>query len=101
MQQQHHIGLRFQRRDAPLLRAIAARLESGELRGPALTTFDLAADAAETGEPLIVVCKTPLEAVMMAAGYSQFGVTPPTLEQVSPEHNTLGGAPRTGRHGDR
>lgn len=78
----HHIGLRFARRDAPLLRALANRIAVGELRGPAHSTFDLAADAAETGEPLIVMCERPVEAMLMAAGYSQFGVQAPTIENL-------------------
>lgn len=82
------VALRFNRASARTLRNIAARIRAAELTGLTLSVFECAADAAETGEPLIVECGDPIEAQLMAAGYTQFGVAAPTIE-------TLGGTPRT------
>lgn len=77
------VGLRFRRGDARVLRAIADRIRAGDLGGQNLATFDLAADAAKTGEPLIVECDHHLEAVLMADGYARFGVRRPAVEELT------------------
>ena len=77
------VGLRFKRSQARLLRHLAARVRNSELPNSHAAIFDAAAQAASTGEPLIVICRNQMEAQMMAAGYTQYGVTAPTIEQVS------------------
>lgn len=80
---QLRIGLRFDRRDARALRQLAARAQRRELGEEAVTTFAAAAEAAETGEPLIVVCESRLEPDLMAAGYVRFGIRRPVLDELS------------------
>jgi hypothetical protein len=78
------VGLRFDRRDAPRLHHLADRVRAGDLDQQAVNTFEHAAQAAETGEPLIVVCEhSAQEALLMAAGYAQYGVTHPAVEELS------------------
>lgn len=77
------MGLRFQRKDAHQLRVLAQRVIAGDLRGHALSTFSVAADAAEQGEPLEVECRDPMEAHLMAHGYSLWGIRQPTVEQLN------------------
>lgn len=77
------VGLRFARRDARLLRTLAERARSHELGEQAVATFSSAATAALTGEPLIVYCTTPLEAVVMADGYVRYGVQRPAIEELT------------------
>mgnify|MGYP001124674553 CR=1 FL=1 len=79
------VGFRFERRDAARLQAIADRIERGELAGKGLSraVFALAADAARTGEPLVVNCTDLLDAQLIASGYSMWGVTPPTIHEIS------------------
>ncbi len=77
------IGLRFQRRDEPLLRALAARVRQGDLGAQHVATFTNAADAAATGEPLIVICEQRDEALLLAAGYARLGVPMPAIEELT------------------
>jgi hypothetical protein len=77
------LGLRFKRRDAGRLRALAAQVRSSELGGHSAKVFTEAARAAELGEPLELHCTDPIEAVQMAAAYVQFGVTAPVIEELS------------------
>ena len=77
------IGLRFDRRDARTLRALADRAAHRELGANGVQVFQAAAEAATTGEPLIVECQSPLEARLMASGYVRFGVRRPVLEQLN------------------
>lgn len=79
----HRIGLRFERRDAALLRSLADRVRGGELGNEAVNVFHQAAVAAETGEPLEVICENPTEAVLMADGYVIYGVTRPAIEELA------------------
>ncbi len=76
------LGLRFYHKDAPRLRQLADRVQQADLTGEALSTFQLAADAAEQNEPLIVVCRQAEEATQMAQGYTQFGITEPNVVQL-------------------
>lgn len=76
------VGLRFKRSQARILRNLAARVRNGEIANGHAAVFEQAAQAASTGEPLIVVCKDPMEAQMMAAGYAQYGVVAPTIEEL-------------------
>jgi hypothetical protein len=78
------VGLRFARRDARLLRLLADRVRAGDLGQQAVNTFAHAAEAAESGEPLIVICEHNAdEALLMAAGYAQYGVTHPAVEELT------------------
>lgn len=77
------VGLRFERRDARTLRELARRVQLGDLKGHALTTFTQAAAAAETGEPLQVVCRDRTEAALMAHGYSLWGISQPVIETLN------------------
>lgn len=77
------VGLRFRKGDARLLRHLADRVRNGEIPGT-LSTFEQAADAARTGEPLIVVCADPKEAHDMAALYGACGLSRrPAVEALS------------------
>lgn len=77
------IGLRFDRRDLLLLRTLARRAEHRELGQEQVQTFSSAADAASTGEPLIVICNSRLEVELMADGYVRLGCRRPVLEALS------------------
>lgn len=77
------VGLRFRRGDARVLRNLADRVRAGELGAQHVATFASAADAAATGEPLIVQCESHLEAVMMADGYARWGVRRPAVEELT------------------
>lgn len=79
----HRIGLRFRRSQARTLRNIADRVRASELPNHHAALFDKAADAARTGEPLIVVCVDPLEAVALADGFTQYGVVRPVVDELS------------------
>lgn len=76
------VGLRFDRRDAPALRVLAQRVRNGDIQGD-VATFEAAADAADTGEPLIVVCEQPAEALVMAELYVRLGLTRPAVEELT------------------
>ncbi len=77
------VGLRFHRSDAGLLQLLADRIRARELPAHAVQTFAAAADAATTGEPLIVLCEHPSEAQVMADGYVRFGVRRPAIEDLT------------------
>jgi hypothetical protein len=51
--------------------------------GQAANVFEQAARAAESGEPLILYCEDPVEAVQMAAAYITYGITRPVIEQLN------------------
>lgn len=76
------VGLRFQRADAPLLRLLAAGVRSGEIQGD-LQTYEHAAIAAETGEPLILVCNNTSDAHIMRDLYVRVGCQPPALDTLT------------------
>jgi len=87
------VGLRFQRKDAALLRLLAERvrlLELGErdTQGKPVAgivspmVFESAAVAAERGEPLVVQAENLDEVLAMANGYSLQGVSLPVIEQL-------------------
>lgn len=73
------VAMRFDRSDAPNLRAAADRAKIRDLQAD-VSTFDLAANAAERGEPLIFECDSLNEARTIAYGYSLHGCKIPTLE---------------------
>jgi len=77
------VGFRFDRRDASTLRALSARVRSGELSNHHAAVFDNAAAAAETGEPLIVECEDRAEALLLADGYPRFGVSRPIIDELA------------------
>lgn len=77
------VGLRFARKDAIALDALANRIMLAELAKGHLATFRYAADAARTGEPLIVQCNHPSEAQVMADGYARLGITRPAIEDLT------------------
>jgi hypothetical protein len=76
------VGLRFRKSDARLLRHLADRVRNGEIQGT-LSTFENAAEAARSGEPLIVVCDVLEEAHQMAALYRGCGTSMPAVEALS------------------
>jgi hypothetical protein len=76
------VGLRFNRSSARTLRHLAQRVRAADLKTDA-AIFDLAADAATTGEPMILECENVTEAQLVAGGYAQYGIKPPTIEQLS------------------
>jgi hypothetical protein len=77
------LGLRFTKRDGPLLRSLAESVRNGELGSQAVAVFENAASAAENGEPLIVHHDDPSEVAEMAAAYAKHGVSRPVIEQLS------------------
>jgi len=77
------LGLRFRKEDARTLRALAAAVRSGEMGQQSVNTFEMAAIAAETGEPMIVYHDDPMEVVEMAAAYIRYGCHRPVIEQLS------------------
>jgi hypothetical protein len=77
------VGLRFHPTDARRLREIAQRIRAGELGKQHVGLFDKAADAAQTGEPLIVQCTDPVEAIVMADAFPSWGVGRPVVEELN------------------
>lgn len=75
------IGLRFDRRDRVKLRELAAMVERKEILGDR-TTFDQAAEAAEQGVPLEVICTKPEEAIVMASLFRTLGCRAPAVEEL-------------------
>lgn len=59
-----------------MLRNYARRIEQGDLGSHHLEFFIKAAEAAETGEPMIVIARDRIEMALLAAGYAQFGCEP-------------------------
>lgn len=78
------LGLRFVPSDARLLFELAARVRNGELAGHSAGFFAQAANMARTGEPLLLQCEDPVEAVHIAAAFAVFGVTAPVIESFTP-----------------
>jgi hypothetical protein len=76
------VGLRFARADERLLRGLAAAVRRGEIQGD-VATFEGAADAARTGEPLIVYCNNTSEAHIMRDLYVRIGCQPPALDTLT------------------
>lgn len=76
-------GLRFDRRDATHLAGLALRVKAGEMTGERVGGFIHAAEAAETGEPLIIQCMTADEAEQMAARFVALGVRRPAVEELT------------------
>ncbi|HEY0644835.1 MAG TPA: hypothetical protein VGD39_15515, partial [Nocardioides sp.] len=68
------------RRDAQRLRDLAARIRAGEIPNHHASLFDSAARSAASGEPLIVRCTDPVEALQMAEGFVPYGVERPAVE---------------------
>ena len=77
------VGLRFHPKDAGTLRMLAERVRLHDLGSQTLAVFENAADAARTGEPLIVLCEHPTEAQVMADGYVRYGVRRPSVEELT------------------
>lgn len=77
------IGLRFAPTDARRLHHLAQRARNDELGGQAVSLFNAAAKAAHTGEPLIVHCEHPLEAVEIADGFTLYGINRPAVEALA------------------
>lgn len=76
------VGLRFDRSEAGLLRWLAGRVQASELPGPA-GGFLKAAEAADTGEPLILQVNDPSEAQRMASRFVALGVRRPAVEELT------------------
>lgn len=79
------VGLRFNHRDAALLHTLADRVRGGELRQQTLTSLKFAAEAAETGEPLIIRCVNADEAHALAARFILLGCHRPAVEELTGE----------------
>ena len=77
------VGLRFKRAAALLLRTLEQRVRLGEIQGDA-STFEQAAIAAETGEPLVVTCTSHDEILIMAALYVRLGLDQPEIVDLNP-----------------
>jgi hypothetical protein len=75
------VGFRFNRSDAPKLRALADRVKVNDLRSD-VGVFEQAADAAERQELLIVHADSLDEVRQLAIGYVFNGVDAPTIESV-------------------
>lgn len=78
------IGLRFNRGDAKQLRDIGDQLARTDTMRDHAGLFHQAAEAAAGPDGLlIVVCTNPLEAILMAHAFPRFGVSAPTVEELS------------------
>lgn len=77
------VGLRFERSDAITLRALAERGKSEGLHVDKISLFEKAAEDAAAGEPLLVACSSIEEALILADGFTLYGITRPTVEQLS------------------
>lgn len=73
--------MRFDRSEAQRLRSLARRVRRHELPDT-VSGFEHAADAAETGEPLILECESPLEAEQFAVRFVVLGVKRPAVEEL-------------------
>lgn len=76
------LGLRFDSRDRTRLRLLTVRAESMELK-EAAALMRAACEACVLGEPMRLECASVEEAQLVAGGFSQYGVTPPSIEQLS------------------
>ncbi len=81
--QTFNVGLRFRKSQARTLRNLALRLNAQDQDREAIALFDKAAAAAASGEPLIVVCGHPGEAMLMAEAFTRYGVRRPAVEALS------------------
>lgn len=77
------VGLRFDPRDARRLLELVERGKSEGLFSEQIGLFDRAAEDARIGEPMLVTCDNLEEARVLAHGFSLYGVTAPTIEQLS------------------
>jgi hypothetical protein len=75
-------GLRFKASEAAKLRVLVDRVKAVDLRADA-STFEQAALAAETGEPLVVHFTDPNEVLFMVAGYVRNGIAQPDIEELN------------------
>lgn len=74
------VGLRFDRRDLVTLGVLNTRARALELR-EAAALFNAAFEATQLGEAMQLQCSSLDEARLVAGGFSQYGVTPPTIEE--------------------
>lgn len=88
---EHRIGLRFRKSQKSILRNIADRMKSENIDTEHVTLFEQAAEAARTGEPLEVICGDPIEAVLMARAFPDWGVVEPTVETLWAPGTVTGG----------
>jgi hypothetical protein len=82
------VGFRFQPQDRDRLIELVGRAQRLELGVTAVSLFREAAEACTKNQALIVHCEDLEEARLFAAGFTQYGVTAPTLEQTSLEDST-------------
>lgn len=75
------VAMRFDRSDASKLRALADRAKIRDLLAD-VSTYELAADAAERGTALQFECENADEAQLIAAGFVVNGCTLPTIDAV-------------------
>lgn len=76
------LGFRFHRGDALRLETLAELARSGQIGDRHVAKFAKAAEAARSGEPLIVYVRDPDEGRQVAAWYATFGVLEPTLDDI-------------------
>lgn len=75
------VGLRFDRSEKTKLEDLALRVKADDLTAD-VATFEQAALAADTGEPLEVICTDIQEVVLMVAGYVRLGIKQPVIEEL-------------------
>lgn len=76
-------GLRFDHRDGPALLALAERAKRRELGKQLVSHFAKAAVAAQTGEPLVVICTDVDDLHQQVAAYIRAGIRPPAIETLT------------------
>jgi hypothetical protein len=74
------VDLRFRRSQAPRLRDIAAQVRSVRPRGVDVSLYDKAAESADDGVPLTVLCSRSEEAEAMADAFARLGIRRPQVE---------------------
>lgn len=85
------MGLRFSRADLSRLKLYTQELRSQGADPESIGLFDKAYDAAESGEPLLVVCHDPSEGEQMAAGFVRHGFLRPAVEHIGRDGEPVAG----------
>ena len=83
----HHIGLRWRKSQLRVLRNIRERALDAKV--PSVQLYDNAIAAVERGEPLVVICERPEEALAIAHGFVNLGAAMPELEDIDPDKRPI------------
>ena len=83
MPDESRIGLRFRKSQARTLRNLVDRMKSEGIDQDHIGLFEAAAEAARHGEPLVVICGDPMEALLMVEAFPKWGIVAPTIEELS------------------